>query len=310
MNSRFYISICISALLLSFSSCSTDDTVIEDDGQVRFTAGIQQAAPNTPASRAAGDAWAQGDAIGIFMVAHGTTTISEGAENYKFTTTGSTSFTPVAGNEIFYPMDGSLVDFVAYYPYRPDAALGTAIDVALGDQDNQPSFDLVWAKVNNSDAGFSKSVSGAVALGFNHKLAKLVMNCKPGDGVTANDLKNGMTVSIKGTKTTNTFDLATGTLGTPETVATIAPRKLATVPQGGGYAVAYDAIIIPGSYAKGAVTVEFTIGSDVFTWTADALTFDGGNEYIYDVNITRTGVTMTGTISAWRTHVKDNVKAW
>ena len=294
-----------------FTSCTNDD-IVTDDGQVRFTAGINQAVPNTASTRAAGDAWAAGDAIGVFMVGHGGTTISEGVENNKFvTTTGSTAFSAVAGNEVYYPMDGSTVDFIAYYPHRTGATLTTDIDVTIGNQGNQPSFDLVWATVNNSGAGFSKLVSGAVALPFEHKLSKLVLNCKPGDGVTATDLTTGMTVSIKGMNTTNTFKLGTGTLGTAGTEANITPRKLAQVPQGGAYSVSYDAIIMPGSYAAGKVQVVFTIGTDDFTWTADAVEFLGGNEYIYDVTITRTGVTMTGNIQAWTTNViQTGVTAW
>ncbi|MDL2248039.1 fimbrillin family protein [Bacteroides sp. OttesenSCG-928-J23] len=291
-----------------FASCVNDE-ITDDDGRVRFTAGIHQAVPNTSASRAAGDTWGNGDAIGVFMVGHGTTTISEGVENNKFTTTGSSAFTAVAGQEVYYPMDGSEVDFIAYYPHRDNVALNTDIDIEIGSQSSQASFDLLWGTANNTDLGFSKLVSGAVNIPFQHKLAKITLNCKAGDGVTNDNLKTGMTVKIKGMNTTNTFSLATGTLGTAGTVTNITPRKLNTVSQGANYAVAYDAIIMPGTYAANDVSVVFTIGSDEFTWESDAVTFTGGNEYIYDVTITRTGVSMTGTILAWTTITKGSVTA-
>lgn len=68
-------------------------------------------------------------------------------------------------------------------------------------------------------------------------------------GLTDADLV-GMKVTVKGMNTTNTFDLSTSRLGdTPDTEADITPR---TITDG----EAYDAIILPGSYGTGEVTVE------------------------------------------------------
>lgn len=267
--------------LVAFTSCSVNDD-IQDNAAVRFTAGIDGATAIGPESRAAGSEWASGDAIGIFMTDGAAAVL---AANKHYTTTGASAFTAVTGDELYYPMDGGTVGFIAYYPYASGTALGN-INVTIGDQTDQPSFDLLYS----SGATGSKASTTPVALTFEHKLAKIVMNCTADASVGT--ALTGMTVTIKGMNTANTFDLSTGTLGTPGTVAAITPRTVADGSE-------YDAIIMPGSYLADVITVEFTVGTDTFTWNVGATSFEGGNEYSYDVTLTRTGVNVTGTITPW-----------
>ena len=299
---NYLVMMAAAVLMLGFSSCNVND-VIEDQPQVvSFSAGIDiQALPNgAPGTRAAGTTWGVNDAIGIFMVDNGTTTIAEGAVNKRYTTTGNDAFTSATmGDAIYYPMDAAdKVDFIAYYPWAANNVLGTAIDVEIGTTQttaSQAGFDLLWAKANGTGgAGYDKSNTTPVLLDFDHRLSKIVMNCSADASVGT--ALTGMTVKINGMNTKNTFNLSTGALGTANTPAAITPR---TVTNGS----VYDAIILPGSYAAGAITVEFTVGGDTFIWTltnTDA-TFVGGNEYTYAVTLTRTGITVTGTITPWNT---------
>lgn len=294
------------------SSCSSDEDVNEvNNGEVRFTAAIGTQATATPAAtRASGTQWGMGDKIGIFMVEHGTFTIAESASNRKYTTpAGNGNFTPVTGNEIYYPMDNSTVDFIAYYPHADVATLTDALPVTIATTQTpgtQPSFDLLWAKANNSGNGYSKTSPDAVALTFGHCLTKLTMNCKLDASVGVPHL-DGTTVTIKGMNTRNTFDLKTGTLGTPDTQADITPNKL-TRPVA-AYDATYDAIILPGIYDTGDVSVEFNIGGDTFTWSVEGIEFLPGTEYIYEVTILRTGILVEGTITEWNPVKKDPVTA-
>lgn len=281
------------AEVMMLGACSVNDGIQESDNNaVRFTAGIGDLATlqGEPVTKTAGTTWDSGDAIGIFMVGNGGTTTVH-AENKQYTTTGGNTFTPATGNEIFYPMDGSKVNFIAYYPYESGATLGTPINVTIGDQNNQSAFDLLYS---SGATGSKATASTPVSLTFGHKLAKLVMNTTADASVGVSSLV-GMAVKINGMNAQNTLDLKTSTLGTATDNATpIIPR---TVTDG----TVYDAIIMPGSYAAGMITVEFTTGTETFTWNVGAETFDGGNEYIYAVTLTRTGVKFTGTIKPWTT---------
>ncbi len=291
--------------VMMMGACNVNDDIADnaDNGAVRFTAGI---AHEAPATRAAGTTWAASDDIGIFMVGHRGTTVVMDATNKQYTTPGSGTFTAVPGDEIYYPQTGA-VDFIAYYPYASSVtAIGDNISVDVaGTQTtaSQAGIDLLWAKADNSGNGYDKDTSGNPALSFDHKLAKIVMNCTAEANVGITNFDN-VTVSIAGMNTENTLTLSDGTLGTPETVAAITPRKIATADT---FMASYDAIILPDSYLDDEVTVTFTTGGgQTFTWTleADDAVFAGGNEYTYDVTLISTGtggVKVTGTINPWIT---------
>jgi hypothetical protein len=61
----------------------------------------------------------------------------------------------------------------------------------------------------------------------------------------------------------------------------------------------YDAIIMPGTSTAGTVKVTFDLGGEIFTWNVGAITFEPKKQYSYDVTLTRTGVVVTGEITAW-----------
>lgn len=297
------MTMCALASAVCLASCSNDDEMnVNNDGQARFTAAIgNEAVVATPGTRASGTAWGPNDNIGIFMVKHGTENIAEKCSNRQFrTTTGNSNFSPVIGQEIYYPMDNSTVDFISYYPYTDGAALDTPFPVTIGTAQTdatQPGFDLMWAKATNSGKGYNKLLNATVAFTFGHCLSKLTMNCKLDGSVGAANL-DGAKVTIHSMNTASTFDLKTGEQnGTPETPADITPRKLATPAT--GFDATYDAIILPAVYSGGTVTVDFDINSEIYTWNVDAMTFKAGNEYIYEVKITRSGVKVTGTIVGW-----------
>lgn len=245
------------------------------------------------------------------MVKHGETTIAESASNKKFTTaTGDGNFTPVTGYEIYYPMDASPVDFIAYYPHANAVTLDADIPVEIATTQttaSQATCDLLWARANGTSGnGYNKESTSAVALTFGHCLTKITMNCKLDASVGVSNL-DAATVTIKGMNARNTFDLKTGTLGTPAKPTAITPRKLAAPVA--TYAATYDAIILPATYAADVVSVDFGIGNETFTWDVKATTFKPGTEYIYEVTIRRTGVTAEGTITPWEPINKGGVIA-
>lgn len=288
------------------TSCNVNDDIQDSgDGAVSFTSGIRQVATPNGGTRASGTTWGN-DAIGIFMVADNTTTVVENAANRQYTTTGNGNFTAATGQDIYYPMNNSVVDFIAYYPYNAaNSTLGN-INVAIEtDQtvaDIQPTFDLLYSK---DGTGKKSDAATPVTLTFDHMLAKIVMNCEA--DATVGQSLDGMTVKIKGMNTVNTFNLSNGTLGTATTVADITPRMIPN-------SDSYDAIILPAAAtaALGDFSVDFTLATtgETFTWKMPIGTdFVGGNEYTYDVTLSRTGVTAVGTINAWTGNTRPPVTA-
>ena len=122
-------------------SCSTEDTAPSTQNgkvAVQFTGGISV---NT---RAAGQDWADGDKIGIFMIEAGKTlsadAISEGVDNVCYQSNGSKAFSPISGGKtIFFPIDGD-VDFYSYYPQTTVNNYKVALNMA--DQKSQEAIGI------------------------------------------------------------------------------------------------------------------------------------------------------------------------
>ena len=297
------------------SSCKAEDKTPGGRDAVTFTSGIdRQATPTKGATRASGSFWAANDAIGIYMVKNGTTDIAESASNMEHvTTTGNGTFTPAAGSQIYYPLDGTSVDFIAYYPFDEDMNFGVN-DVQLPVSqftETQDSYDLLWAKADGTNGGGYNKVANfatPVSLVFSHKLARLVMNVSI-DFSVGNVNPDDITVVIDNMNTATTFDTVTGAMGAPSNPMVTTPAEMDAA---AGFDASYSSIIIPDSYeAADDIKVQFTVNGETFTWNVGAAAFEGGNEYTYAVTVTRTGVKATGTINPWITEGNDrgNVEA-
>lgn len=252
------------------------DEPVRAKNAVSFSSGVY----NAFKTRASGDSWSVGDEIGIFMVNKGQTTIAGEAANKKYVTEkGNGDFLATSDDEIFYPDDGTKVDFIAYYPYQSAInTLGT-YSVNVSDQSDPEAIDLLYAKANNNGEGYDESRTTPVDLVFRHQLARLrlvVINTASELGISIGEFNN-MTAEITGLKTTATFNLADGALGNKGGVAPVTLRK---IPGGGA---AFDALVIPDAIAEDAAKVTFTVGEETFEWTLPATTFESGKANSYQI---------------------------
>lgn len=274
-------------------SCNTEDTASTTaNGKVavQFTGGI------SVDTRAAGQAWADGDKIGIFMIEAGKTlsadVIKEGVDNVCYQTSGSSAFSPISGGKtIFFPIDGD-VDFYSYYPQTTVNDYKVALNMA--NQTSQEAIDFMYAK----KTGCNKATP-QVDLKFNHMLSKLVLNVQPGNGLTQDDL-NKLKVTIKDQNTTATFNLADGVISGEGNPANI---QMKTVIVG----KKYEAILLPTKSTTREIEFDLDNGHDApFVWKMDQ-ELKGGNLYNYTtVKLTRTGVELSGTIKPWNEVKNDN----
>ena len=274
-------------------SCNTEDTASTTaNGKVavQFTGGI------SVDTCAAGQAWADGDKIGIFMIEASKTlsadVIKEGVDNVCYQTSGSSTFSPISGGKtIFFPIDGD-VDFYSYYPHTTVSDYKVALNVA--DQTSQEAIDFMYAQTK----GCHKSIP-QVELKFNHMLSNLVLNVQPGNGLTEDDL-NKLKVTIKDQNTTATFNLADGVISGEGNPANI---QMKTVKVG----KKYEAILLPTKSTTREIEFDLDNGHDApFVWTM-ATDLKGGNLYNYTtVKLTRTGVKLSGTIKPWNEVKNDN----
>lgn len=294
MKTKFLSAIAITSLL--FASCSNDDndtTKSQDGNIVKFSSSVSGS--QLRVGGAAGDEWAAGDKVGIFM--RDNTSKAVQSNNIEYTagslTNGDKDAVLTSTTPIYYPVNTpAKVDFIAYHPYTATLANTYEYAVNVATQTDQSAIDLMIATADNATAGYDKTNTSAVNLNFSHQLSKVVINVTAGAGVTS---LSGLTVKINGMNTTATFDISTATLSAEGNPAAITTNN----PSGSNF----EAILLPLAAFTASNTLEFTIGSDTYTWAMNTGTtvtqFDGGKKYIFNATLKKNAVEITGSIQPW-----------
>lgn len=295
MKTRIISIIAVAGLV--FSSCMKEEkTEVTDNREVKFSSGIM--ANLTKVGGADGNQWQGNEAIGIFMVGNGTTTVAEGTGNIQYTTTSTgTSATFTSTTPIYYPVvQSTKVDFITYHPYNASIT-GYVYPINVANQSDQSAIDLMTTFVNNGGAGYDKTNSTAINLNFTHKLAKVVINVTNGAGVPN---LTGLTVAIDGMNTKANFDLAT-VIGTDNGISTESDILSITPFDAGSNS--YEAILLPVTLSNTHI-VRFTVGGNTHTWvmtnnSGSITQFSGGMKYTFNVTIQRDDVKISSSITNW-----------
>lgn len=281
------------ALPFVFAGCSGDENLPGgevNDGRValQVSSGIQ--------TRAFDNQWEDGDEIGIFMLNNGQNTVADDYDNVPYRVksagTGGKAFDP-SSEVIYFPTNGDKRDFIAYYPYSADKVANGVYNINLTNQNPQKDIDFMLAgKVTD------KSRSDAnVSFQFVHKLAKIIMDIQPGDGVTADDLKN-ITVSLTGQPTEGTFDVLNG----QHVTVTSTDKKAVTLlaEADGTHA---EGIVFPSENYDGMSFAFATQAIGGYEWplgqSTKATKFEAGKKYRYIITVNKTAIDVTSSITDW-----------
>lgn len=289
-NQNILFATAISLFVLS-SSCKKETTpeVVNPSGTaVTFSSSIN----GQIKTKALNDTWETSDAIGVFMKT-GTGLSNASASNKNYNTTGDGEFKPSTTDQtIFYPADGSTVDFVAYYPFKSSIP-GNIYSVDVTNQSSQSAIDLLYA---NNATGLSKT-STTANLVFTHQLSKVEFTVKNGTGV-AN--LNDLTVALAGLNTKANFDLATGILSGASQVVDFPAKTTAKTGS-----VLAEAIVVPTADASGKI-VSFSLPSGKFKLTLPTgAKFEQGKKYTYEIELKNgpsnepVAVALTAVITNW-----------
>ncbi|MFK2114523.1 fimbrillin family protein [Bacteroides fragilis] len=282
--------LCAAVSLLAGCTGEGDETMPEKDGRValKVSSGIEVQ------TRAHDEQWDAGDAIGIYMLDGET---AEDA-NKKYTTesTGTSgSFSAAGGQTIYFPVDGSQRDFIAYYPYRTQLTDNLyAVDVS--NQAVQKDIDLMGAE---KVTGKTKN-DPAVAFEFQHKLVKLYLTIKPDDVSLFADDMEGLEIDITNQKTKATYDVVAGgpvSVNTEDNTPTSV--RLLTDADG----TSSEGIVLPNATTEGMQFVFRLKNGPAFTWDIRkaqlSQSFKAGSKYVYTISIGLTGIEVTSSIEDW-----------
>ena len=287
------------AIVLLMAGCSKEENQStpqkDNERALKVTGGIQALA------RAHDAMWESDDAIGIYMFATGSTTLSEGSENRKYiTTTGDGAFGPATtptDQTIYFPIVGK-TDFVAYYPWQSitkDAEDKYLYAIDVSTQTTQKDIDLMAAaKVSEKDKDNTN-----VAFEFTHKLVKISLTeIKHGDGLTADDLL-GLTIKLTGQHTKATYDVVGGG---EVSVDTTEPKGEIELLVADGSQSA-EAIVLPAASTEGMELIFTLTNGEVYRWAlsnaAQSLAFAAAHKYSYKITVSKKGLHVSSTITDW-----------
>lgn len=242
---------------LSFFSCSSDETISISEEPIKLSAFI-----NGPNSRI-GSAWEGREKLGLFMTNSGESFMPV-VKNKMFNVTANGTLSPSDGNQLLYPVDGSKVQFVSYYPY---ASVGEDYIYKIDFADTTiADHDLLYTELTGE---YDKTNKDAVQLNFKHQLSKLTLTIQDENGVNLVDFDAKITIPTKAD-----FNIETGNL----TITADSEQELA-VQVGNGVA---SALVLPGS-ASGKIV--FTSAEKSFTWDISTITLEPGKNYAYTLKL-------------------------
>ena len=250
----------ICAVLMIGTACSKENVNVQDDSlcAVSFRSNI------TLTTKVTDTSWESNDRIGIFMVPADGVAETGSSSNRKYCPSSSDNSLAPDGdaNTLYFPKDGSSVNFYAYCPYTE--LDGTILPLDLSDQSSQSAIDLVYAA---NTEGKSKNTPD-VLLSFSHKLSKIALDVTMGNGSDTEELS----CTIYGMNTRSDFNLLTEEYGESSSIQPIIPFR-----QGNHF----EAILLPCKLAESSY-IEFSSTEGTYRWeiSNDISELSAGNKYI------------------------------
>lgn len=263
---------------------------------------------NNAATRVSDTEWELGDRLGVFMHKAGmplqTANIIDNAENRCYEVSGSGAsvslVSAVPDYVMYYPVDGSEVDFKVYYPYVNSLTPALSYPIRINNQSDFAAIDLLYG------TGTGSKRNKTVVIAMAHQLSKIRVSIRKAAELSGLDFSD-TEVSFGGMPLASGFDLATATFdylneqGQPETGRFLTQ----TISEGS----TYEAIVLPqpANQFPGR-EVSFALGAGngdslpyAYTWAIpDGTAFRPGKEYTYTFTLRAGSVEFAHlTISDW-----------
>lgn len=275
----------LASLATLLFSCSENivETPIEEKLPINISVGVE--------TRANDSAFANGDAVGIYVVNYDGTTagtlLTEGnqADNTKFTYNGSAWN---SDETIYWKDKSTATDFYAYYPYSTSVDISAHQFDVKADQSNEANFwasDFLWGKTANVTP-----TASAVAIQTNHSLSRIIVEVKPGSGFTsATWAAANKSVKICDVKTTATINLATGVATATGNASEIIP--FATTSN-------YKAMMVPQTIADDSKLIVVTVDGTEYTYRT-GYTFKANTQHNFSITVNKDASSVNVAIGEW-----------
>lgn len=234
-----------------------------------------------------------GDKITIYKV-DGAGKVEDSNDSYIYNNSAITSPTP------WYRDDFTIGDKIhAVFPNTPAVANGSNTMNWSSNGGNAHDKDVLVAT-----DGIVKDNDTEVSLDFKHVLSKITVNLIAGDGFAKDELTNG-TVTLNNLVKEGTINIADGTTTAGSTaVGEVSTTKLPTpnTVTGKDVAASYEAFIMPQTFTVSSKKTLITVtlnGKDYEAELKETKVFVGGKNDVYNITLSKTGLTFSATVSGW-----------
>ena len=316
MKATKIISAC--AVLVALASCSNDHVISQpgaEDTPIRIQANV--GAVTTKAGAGLYDQnnnFENGAKINVYIFENGGTTYTYGSSGlleYTADGNGNLDVKDTGGSSVpqYFPANGHGIDVYGIYPTSVKEKNSTQDFSVNTDQSEDADYkasDLMYAGCQSN-----KKKEDNIQLAFQHKLAKVIVILKQGDGLKDGDLNNAE-VKITNTYVKCSIAKVDKTKFGPITASTEAvDKKAITV---GNWSTASNnesngiaAIVVPQTVSKGTQLFEVKLSNNaVYKYTrpsdaSDDVVFTQENVHTYTLTLTTSGISVTSSIKDWTT---------
>lgn len=298
----------LAAGIIILSGCEANNEPAEN-GPVAARITTSIAGQGNIDTRAAETAWATGDLIGV-SAAPANALGKTRYDNIRYSVNSdgrSFSVVNAAGEDnTIYFQDREPVNFTAYHPYTgtnhtlpgTDGTLARTLTAADQTADALPLIDYLWSSASNVT-----SSAPQVNFIFTHRMSRLKLNFKEGDGMTFPAA--GLTFSLAGLVQEGTFNTLNGTAAANASAAPAALQDIAFAPA--AQSSVYPLILWPQAAAGCQLTVTVegipfhaTINLPLLPGSTTQMGLASGYSYTYNVKVHKTGLEVSSaTISGW-----------
>ena len=299
------------AVLAALASCSNEHELSQqsaEDTPIRIQANVGGITTKA-ASNIQGTQFDNNESVNVYIYENTT----GGSATYTYGTNGLLTCTAKSGGQLsfsapqYFPANGNGIDVYGIYPNSVKENLSSqdfSVDTDQSDATKYKASDLMYAACQSN-----KKKGENIQLTFKHKLAKVIVILKKGDGLKDGDLNNAE-VKITNTYVKCSIDkVDKTTFGTITASTEAVDKKAITV---GNWSTASNnesngiaAIVVPQTVSKGTQLFEVKLSNNaVYKYTipsdaSDDVVFTQENVHTYTLTLTTSGISVTSSIKDW-----------
>lgn len=288
---QFLPAACLATTLL-LAACTQDD-LSSPTGGVEEASPLHFAASIGPATRATTDNVWNGETVYVQIVDNYTSGPPQwdNSTQQTYTVTGGGAMNKTRGEDAYWQANGEVKAIRAWYDADNSSSTLSDDHSVKTDQsgDGYAQSDFLFAQ---RIAELTELREKDIDMTFYHQVAKVKVNILKGDETPAGLSVTGLTIGGIATSGTFTAPALGGTTTTPLGTWSVTEHDQSITPHagtatGGNTLAAYEALVIPQTVSGNTrlFTIAATGYSDFVYTPTEAITWQSGMEYTYDITI-------------------------